>query len=247
MDNFRAFVVLTTATVVASLPLVKRTVFDDQDQSTVLPHCAKAAVISGEVVRQNYDTAEISVSTNIHLNLGLHETACFHVQLEQGTTNATQQNVTKVENTFVYNGSLLYAIEYKGLQQMHPIRQQYTFGVPQLQSRCICDCPGGENHCVIGYNYKNCSQSSGICVTTYHPHQPAVGCPYGEESELCCDVSIAPLKNVKYAAVYLSQPDTVAELRYRLYRSEKSGWILLDDHLIKVRPAEVLYNAAVQF
>lgn len=239
MVLYRILTLLALQTVSESLPLVsKGDSYDTRENSpTVLPRCTKAALISGEVVRQSLDTAEISVSTNIQLNLGLHETACFHVQLDSASTNFTP-NATKVDadhvNNFVYNGSLLYAIEYKGLQQLHPIRQQYTFGIPQLQSKCICDCPGGENHCVIGYNYKNCTHTNGICVTTYHPHQSTAGCAYGEEAELCCDVNVVPYKNLKFAAVYLSQPNTVAEFRYRLFKSDKANWILVEDHSFKV-------------
>lgn len=181
-------------------------------------HCTKTSVIVGELLRENLDTLKAFVTTTINLQLNTGETGCVRVHFSDSPKLGNQTARTN-ETLYVHtplNDTVVYTLQFQGLKQIYPIRQQYTFAIPQFESKCICDCPGGENHCAIGYNYRNCSKSS-FCVTTYHPHQKATGCFAGEEAEMCCDVTVTAYKNIKYNAVHISQPSTAGQFAYKVY------------------------------
>lgn len=211
-------------------------------QSTTEPtliagHCAKTSVIVGELLRENLDSLKSFVTTTVGFQLNLGETSCIRVHFSEpdySMPNATISVNDTLEMGKNLNGTLLYSLQFQGLRQLYPIRQQYTFAIPQFESKCICDCPGGENHCAVGYNYKNCSKSS-YCVTTYHPHQKATGCFAGEEAELCCDVTVTAYKNMKFNAVHLSQPSTAGQFAYKVYVFKNGQWIVKKSEQFNVR------------
>lgn len=228
-----------------------------------LPDCTKTTVISGEVIQEEVDTKKISIASNLRLNLGLRETACLYVQTQDRQVRSPDSHVasnfTATANSslndslastiapstpFPYNnGTVIYVIQYVSLIQLHPVRQRYEFGIPYLESKCVCDCPGGADHCPVGYQYKNCTSGpgpstgpDGVCVTTYFAHQPATGCVQGQESELCCELSARPHENRRYTALYIGQPDAVAEFRYQLYTAAPDGstWTRSTDETFRV-------------
>ncbi len=198
-----------------------------------LPHCKRTTILTGEILRQNFDTTEVSVMSTVQLKLGLRETACFHVQFQD---SAPQEETTTQPygNGFTYNGSLLYTMEYSSLEHHHPIRQRYQFGIPELKSSCVCDCPGGDDHCSVGYSYRNCTKGP-ACYTTYHAHRKSVGCPTtGGESEMCCDVSVSPHEHWRFWALNLGPPDTVAVFHYRLFTLKNGKWLRESENRIQV-------------
>uniref|UniRef100_A0A915J4D3 Uncharacterized protein n=1 Tax=Romanomermis culicivorax TaxID=13658 RepID=A0A915J4D3_ROMCU len=168
---------------------------------------------------ENVDNDTVAfISTVIDTNLNQGDILCLKVS----APNESYFNV-------------IYTFRYVGSKQIYPIRQKYTFGVPHLESTCVCDCPGGENHCSVGYNYKNCTKSRAYCVTTYHPHQKATGCLVGKEAELCCDITVRPYKDWLFEAVQLDQPTFFGLFDYRFYVvKSKRDWILRHNQSLEI-------------
>uniref|UniRef100_A0A5S6R2X1 Uncharacterized protein n=1 Tax=Trichuris muris TaxID=70415 RepID=A0A5S6R2X1_TRIMR len=184
------------------------------------------SVIAGQIRSVHLDTATVSVTMAAQVQLGLDETACFFVEVDK-TGMTTSSNDSSAEDT--YNTSIMHAIRYERAHQLYPVREQYTFAIPQLSSDCVCDCPGGEDHCSVGFSYKNCTASQTYCVRTYHAHQPSIGCQLPGEADLCCEVTARPLRNWRFGAVYLGQPLSIATFRYYLLAKRHHRWEIIKD------------------
>ncbi|KHJ40608.1 hypothetical protein D918_09292 [Trichuris suis] len=194
---------------------------------SALPHCTRTSVIAGQIRSVHLDAATVSVTMAAQVQLGLDETACFFVEVEEAEF-PTWNNDSSTRDT--YNTTIMHAIHYERAHQLYPIREQYVFGIPQLSSDCICDCPGGDDHCSVGYSYKNCTSSSqGYCVRTYHAHQPSTGCQLPGEADLCCEVTVKPLRNWRFDAVYLGQPLNIARFRYYMLSKRQHNWEIIKD------------------
>lgn len=186
-----------------------------------IPHCSHTTAIVAQVERLDLDTNELQLTTSVQIALNVRETACFRVFFDElapaaaGVTGTAPKGATPKGATppggatpaanssdfdsaadpsifYQFNGSLLYSFTYQSLEQQYPVKSEYEFALPVLAGNCICDCPGGEDHCSGAHEHKNCSlenDSAGICVTTYHPHQPTTGCwSDTSDGELCCQV-----------------------------------------------------------
>jgi len=210
--------------------------------------CAKTHVTTGHVIRSsaNIDTTlnddVIEYSTDFRFDVGFRETICFQVEFEQNKSKISNEKKTinqTLKQAPTYR--LLYTFEFRNLVQIHPIRYQYIFGIPQLQSTCLCDCPGGENFCQVDQRYKNCSSlkppdsSAYYCTTTFHAHQSAKGCSFGSEAEMCCQVKVTPFKNAKFEAVQIGQPETSAQIVLKIFQIlPDDDWMMEDERMLQV-------------
>ncbi|KRX49254.1 hypothetical protein T05_2475 [Trichinella murrelli] len=197
--------------------------------------CTRISASVGRLLREHLDQGRLEFVTSVQLRLALGEMACFRVHvrddhrttIDHNSTELSRQNSTKVIL------STVYAVEYLNLVHVHPIRQQYLFAVPTINSVCVCDCAGGEDHCRPGHQYNNCTADT-LCVTSYHAHQKPVGCPFGAEADLCCQISVKPYRNWIFRALYIGQPATVAKFAYRRYsiNNNDQTWTLeVEQHL----------------
>lgn len=184
---------------------------------STLPHCKRTTVVTGEVVQENIETTELSVVTTMQLQLSLRETACFHVNVRSPEVNAT------APTSIGYNETLMYSLQYAALEDHHPIRARYEFGIPKITSTCKCDCEGGADHCRGGSQYQNCTKGA-LCHTTAHLNMAPTGCPSGKFSDVCCEVSMDPYKDWRFWAISIGTPDiTVASFILKLYSQERRG------------------------
>lgn len=171
-----------------------------QKVASDLPHCSLTTAIIAQVQRLDLDTDEIQLTTSVQVALNVRETACFRIYFDESAENLGENSSDSSSIYYQYNGSLLYTFTYQSLEQQYPVKSQYEFALPVLAGNCVCDCPGGEDHCNGAHEHKNCSlqnDSMGICVTTYHPHQPTTGCfSDTSDGELCCQVK---LKNLHFS------------------------------------------------
>ncbi|KAL1228512.1 Cell fusion protein [Trichinella spiralis] len=195
-----------------------------------IPQCSRTSLVTGVMRSVNLDTTEMTMTTTMQTQIGLHETGCFFVNLHPD--NRLSLNDTVEESILTSNTSLLHTLRYESTHQLYPVRQQYIFAIPEIDSDCICDCPGGDDHCAVDYAYKNCTgdNHSAFCVHTYHPHQSAAGCQLAGEADICCKLVVKPYQNRRYVAVQIGQPLTVATFHYQLYSKQHyDQWQMLHD------------------
>ncbi|KRZ24321.1 hypothetical protein T4B_5631 [Trichinella pseudospiralis] len=195
-----------------------------------IPQCSRTSLVTGVMRSVNLDTTEMTMTTTMQTQIGLHETGCFFVNLHPD--NLISLNDTMEESILTSNTSLLHTLRYESTHQLYPVRQQYIFAIPEIDSDCICDCPGGDDHCAVDYAYKNCTGDNrgAFCVHTYHPHQSAAGCQLAGEADICCKLIVKPYQNRRYVAVYIGQPLTVATFHYQLYsKQQHDQWQMLHD------------------
>ncbi|KRZ16429.1 hypothetical protein T11_17744, partial [Trichinella zimbabwensis] len=196
-----------------------------------IPQCSRTSLVTGVMRSVNLDTTEMTMTTTMQTQIGLHETGCFFVNLHPD--NRISLNDTMEESILTSNTSLLHTLRYESTHQLYPVRQQYIFAIPEIDSDCICDCPGGDDHCAVDYAYKNCTGDNrgAFCVHTYHPHQSAAGCQLAGEADICCKLIVKPYQNRRYVAVYIGQPLTVATFHYQLYSKQHydDEWKMLHD------------------
>ncbi|KAK0395940.1 hypothetical protein QR680_001499 [Steinernema hermaphroditum] len=181
-----------------------------------LPHCTKNTIMEGEIRQMDDLGRKENIFSSTQFQMALHETSCLSLKMNETET------------------SMLHTLQYLRLEQHYPITGAYRFAIPHVNSKCICDCAGGSQHCDINaYNYRNCS-SGAICYRTYKPSQSNVGCFSSAKSEICCQVQIDPYKEWSFQALRLNQPDTVLIFRYRIYDRVRQQWRLSADDVIEV-------------
>uniref|UniRef100_A0AC35U4J6 HAP2-GCS1 domain-containing protein n=1 Tax=Rhabditophanes sp. KR3021 TaxID=114890 RepID=A0AC35U4J6_9BILA len=187
------------------------------NKSNDLPHCTRTTTMQGILL----DINDIKNGTNEKFSLQnqmtLMDTSCIMIH---------KKNETDVD--------VLHTLQYLRLEQHYPITGEYSFGIPQIETSCVCDCAGGDQHCNSEmYKYQNCSAAS-VCYRTYHPFQSSAGCLTSKQSELCCEMKIEPYKNWIFQAVRLRQPDTFLIFRYKVYERIKNEWYQYNDDIIDV-------------
>lgn len=190
-------------------------------------------VTDGTIESENLDYSRISISKKVYqFRLKVNKTVCLYAHLPH--LNNENQNFTKSTSDTV-NNTVLYTLQYQGLRQVYPIKSEYIFGVPQLESDCKCDCSGGEDHCPVEQSYLNCNNTSnGICGTTFNHHVRSTGCFAGAEAKICCKITVTPYKNLKFHAVYLDQPSVEGQFLFKISVSNGNDWEMRNEETIKV-------------
>ncbi|CEF67375.1 Transmembrane protein 26 family-containing protein [Strongyloides ratti] len=184
-----------------------------------LPHCSKSQIMEGEIKETNEVGNNISVFSVSQLQMSLNDTVCLLV------SNNNETNI-------------LYTLQYLRLEQHYPIIGSYNFGIPLVSTNCICDCPGGDKVCSIStYNYKNCSNmgdNKNICYRTYYDSQSNTGCFGSQKSEVCCEISFEPYKNLVYKTIKVKQPDTILVFQYKIFERIHQRWRLYDEDIFEI-------------
>lgn len=201
-----------------------------------ITRCDTTSVIDGKFLSENLENAKLSLTLkNYQLQLNVNKTICISANVpdyDNDTNNVDSINGSKTGT----NTTLLYTLRYLGMRQVYPISSEYVFGIPQFESQCKCDCPGGDEHCSTGDGFKNCRVSNGICVKSEHYHQRSVGCPnaVGGEAKLCCEIVVTPYNNLTFNAVYLDQPSFDGQFLLKVYVHQGEQWDLRNEETISV-------------
>lgn len=196
----------------------------------VLPHCTFLSVGAAKVLKQNFDSAEVFVEESVRTELNVAQTVCIRFDLPEDAklSNDLINNIKKPSDStsepdgIKWEKTILYAFRYSDFQHNYPVKYHYDFGIPQIQSACICDCEGGADHCSASYQYRNCTKAD-VCVTSYHPFKSPRGCESGFHSQVCCEVFMTPRKHQKFTALHLGHPTASVLLHESVYVLYESG------------------------
>lgn len=197
-----------------------------------VPYCTKVTTFYSKTMYQDIESLTqdkiFNASTVVNAKLNLGETMCLKLSVE----NSSGRNLSG--NKFPRNLTVLYTLKFAQLTQNYPIKQKYTFSIPEIESNCICDCPGGEILCPMSQNLGNCSKNVEFCTKTYHHHQKATGCFSGREAEVCCEVKIRPYNGIKYEAITIANPLVVGRFEYKVFVADENIWRLRKTENFKV-------------
>uniref|UniRef100_A0A1I8BFN7 Phlebovirus glycoprotein G2 fusion domain-containing protein n=1 Tax=Meloidogyne hapla TaxID=6305 RepID=A0A1I8BFN7_MELHA len=79
-----------------------------------------------------------------NLNERIKQTTTPQIEIEE--SNEIQENI-------------LHSITVLGLEQYHAITERYRFAIPEMETRCICECESGSANCAAAhYKYGQCSE-----------------------------------------------------------------------------------------
>uniref|UniRef100_A0A914YR33 Uncharacterized protein n=1 Tax=Panagrolaimus superbus TaxID=310955 RepID=A0A914YR33_9BILA len=187
------------------------------------PHCSKAVVTPSHPSSLSGSNAK---NLRNRLNIGVGQTVCFKTdETSNPSTNASTQ---------------LHTLTLSRLEQYHSITQRYRFAIPEVETKCICECSAKTAICQAeDYSYGRCSgsnPSNTACHRTFFSDQPATGCPTGSggEPRLCCELKFRPYENRTFTALRLEAPTTFAVLRYSAFSWENGRWNEEDKRTIRI-------------
>uniref|UniRef100_A0A914LL11 Uncharacterized protein n=1 Tax=Meloidogyne incognita TaxID=6306 RepID=A0A914LL11_MELIC len=81
----------------------------------------------------------------------------------RGTTKNLSEKLTtlpkiELEESNEIEENILHSITVLGLEQYHAITERYRFAIPEMETRCICECESGSANCAAAhYKYGQCS------------------------------------------------------------------------------------------
>ncbi|KAI6219696.1 hypothetical protein M3Y95_01094100 [Aphelenchoides besseyi] len=189
------------------------------------PHCSRAIVSSAA---PSFLLGSQSTNPKMKLNAAVGHTICFRSLNQRNSTDGLD---------------VLHTLTLERLEQYYPVSQRYRFAIPEVETRCICECQAEAQTCqAADYQYGKCPEESvestnGACYRTFFADQPSIGCPSGhaEEPKLCCELRFRPFQNRTFTAVRLETPTTFAVLRYAAYEwSERGRWTQADRRSITI-------------
>ncbi|CAD5217568.1 unnamed protein product [Bursaphelenchus xylophilus] len=191
------------------------------------PHCSRALITPAG---SSFLHGKSSNTTRVKLGLSVGQSVCFRK--------------TDSHNASLADLDVMHTITLERLEQYHPVTQRYRFAIPELETKCICECRADAAVCQASdYNFGTCGgerDSSGrptACYRTFFSDQPNVGCPTGhsEEPKLCCELKFRPYQDRTFTAVKLESPTTFAVLEYVAYLwNDKGRWEEMDKRNIRV-------------
>ena len=73
--------------------------------------------------------------TKISFSIGLQETVCFDIEGKNGMTEDASVDGRQ------------YYFSFEDVQTIFNYKNAYQFGLGEPSVKCLCDCPGVENHC----------------------------------------------------------------------------------------------------
>ncbi|KAL1229341.1 Cell fusion protein [Trichinella pseudospiralis] len=83
-----------------------------------IPQCSRTSLVTGVMRSVNLDTTEMTMTTTMQTQIGLHETGCFFVNLHPD--NLISLNDTMEESILTSNTSLLHTLRYESTHQLYP-------------------------------------------------------------------------------------------------------------------------------
>ncbi|KAI6183495.1 hypothetical protein M3Y97_00495200 [Aphelenchoides bicaudatus] len=195
----------------------------------VPPHCSRA-IVSSAAPSTLHESQWPSAPPKMRLNAGVGNTVCFRSGNDKELTSS---NATDV----------LHTLTLVRLEQYYPISQRFRFAIPEMDTRCICECQADAKICQPAeYSYGKCPGDVAVgqpmaCHRTFFADQPANGCPNGhaEEPKLCCELRFQPYQNKTFTALKLESSSTFGVLRYAAYEwTDRGRWSQTDLRTITV-------------
>ncbi|CAD5213036.1 unnamed protein product [Bursaphelenchus okinawaensis] len=191
------------------------------------PHCSRALITQAN---SSFLHGKSTNSTRVKLGLSVGQSICFR---KVDSKNSTLGDL-----------DVMHTITLERLEQYHPITQRYRFAIPELETKCICECRADATVCQASdYSFGQCGNGRDLsgrptaCYRTFFSDQPNVGCPEGhsEEPKLCCELKFRPFQDRTFTAVKLEAPTTFAVLEYVAYLwNDKGRWEEMDKRNIRV-------------
>ena len=136
-------------------------------------------------------TGQISEQTLVTISLGLKETACF-----------------SLENSKYWHTSEVYGISLDDVKSVLLYANSYSFGIPNVDVKCVCDCPGAEDFC--SSNTDSCHENGifaaqGTCYNFYGQGMSNAGCTafLSGSAEVCCSINVTPYNRTIWRAIEL--------------------------------------------
>ncbi|KAJ8046542.1 hypothetical protein HOLleu_05238 [Holothuria leucospilota] len=180
-----------------------------------VPDCTKDVFITADTSFTSSDSTTLTASIGLTGEISLGKTICFYVKPELNE-DIFQDYQVEIEGKYVEEYPLVYKLTLIDVTRRYPLRDPYIFAKPSLSFYCVCDCPGGSEHCTEDTDY--CTNSPGpICVNVI-VETAATGCPLSflSSSTTCCSVTISPSEdNTRYIAYRLGDSET--EFHFTLF------------------------------
>uniref|UniRef100_A0AC35TKC9 HAP2-GCS1 domain-containing protein n=1 Tax=Rhabditophanes sp. KR3021 TaxID=114890 RepID=A0AC35TKC9_9BILA len=158
---------------------------------------------------------------NIGALIGLHRTLCFTVDESENGTLSLDKNNRGTKMLPMHSLTLIR------LEHQYPVTSTYRFAIPEVDTDCKCQCDHRNNVCTERIHpFDKCAGNSGdtSCYKTFFGNKVVNGCEEGQHSSnVCCELSFSPYRNVTYTAVQLGAPRLYAIFKYFLYRKNKDG------------------------
>ena len=154
--------------------------------------CSKSPPIhhKGTLTRDRV-TGKLSEQTLVTISLGLKETACF-----------------SLENAKYWHKSEVYGISLDDVKSVLLYKNSYSFGIPNVDVKCVCDCPGAEDFC--NSNTDSCKENGifaaqGTCYSWYEQGKSNSGCTafLSGSAEVCCSINVTPQNRTIWRAIEL--------------------------------------------
>ena len=174
---------------------------------------------------------------------------CF--RLFENTSESEESVLSKpikdptIKNNSKINGtSFLHTLTLTDLEQYHAITERYRFAIPELETRCICECESASSNCLADdYKYGKCGPNSAeslpsigtindrreigqdqssppsACYRTFFANQPSgTGCSTASVSpRLCCHLRFRPYLRRSFTALRLEVATSSALLLYSVF------------------------------
>lgn len=155
-------------------------------QTVVSVICSKSAPVLHRVsTSRDRITGSITQQTLVTISLGLRETACFSLD----------------------NGER-YGISLDRIKSVLQYQNSYEFGIPKVEVKCVCDCPGAEDFC--SSHTDSCKENDvsglqGQCFNWFRKGLSNAGCTafLSGSAEVCCSVHVFPYNTTIWRAVQL--------------------------------------------
>ncbi|KAJ8046537.1 Cell fusion protein aff-1 [Holothuria leucospilota] len=176
-----------------------------------VPDCTKEVFITSDISFTSTDSTNLTASIDLTGEISLGETICFYVKPKL-KENVFKNYKVEIEGDYNEPYLLVYALNLTQVTRTYSLRDQYTFAKPSMSFYCVCDCPGGSDHCSEDTDY--CTRSPGPICENIMVDTLANGCPLSfiARSTTCCSVTVSPSDNLhRYIAYRLGNFETVVD------------------------------------
>ena len=159
--------------------------------------CSQNVIFDSESeLKFNKDIERYVLETTIAFSIGVDEDVCF--------------SVSDPDNPI---GKAVFRFSFNDVVSMYNYKNMYEFAMATPDVHCLCDCPGGADHCNPDQNtcWKTGVSSSANCFTYYSSSQPSKSCGIGSilgSAEVCCAVKVKALSDDLYKAFEINAPYT---------------------------------------
>uniref|UniRef100_A0A915PHL0 Uncharacterized protein n=1 Tax=Meloidogyne floridensis TaxID=298350 RepID=A0A915PHL0_9BILA len=166
------------------------------------------------------------------------------------TEKLTTTPKIEIEESNEIEENILHSITVLGLEQYHAITERYRFAIPEMETRCICECESGSANCAAAhYKYGQCSdeeiekdkgeekkfKSQSVCHRTFFANQPTgEHCSrheqYSSNARLCCQLRFRAFRDRKFVALKLENAVSSVLLQYSQWSWKENNEKKLNGH-----------------